>query len=259
MAFVAFNSFQRMASNKKRAAAGGGGGGPPAVINYNFQTTNNIINPGTNDIYLYNGANIRTFGSYRILDVSNSANVAYAGKTPSTWTGSKALINSPLQTYSGLNLTSASYTVTSWVYIMSYVATSGNNYNITIDNSTGFQILFGVYSVSSSTTCGGWFVQQNAGQYVTSGTTPTLNTWTFLSLTFTNNSVIATVTPTGGTYPGVTLNIPNAWTLVNPLYIGLGVGYESNVFSKQYYANWRLYAPSLTSTQIGSIFSAGIE
>ena len=42
MAFVAFNSFQRMASNKKRAAAGGGGGGPPAVINYKFKTKKNF-------------------------------------------------------------------------------------------------------------------------------------------------------------------------------------------------------------------------
>ena len=37
MAFVAFNSFQRMAASKKRAAAGGGGGGGLPTLFYPFQ------------------------------------------------------------------------------------------------------------------------------------------------------------------------------------------------------------------------------
>jgi hypothetical protein len=144
---------------------------------------------------------------------------------------------------------------------MSYVSgQGGNNYSITINNTTGFQVVFGVYSVSSSTVCGGWFAQQNAGQYSTSGTKPTLNAWTFLSLTVSNNSVIATATQFGGTYPGVNISVSNVWTLVDPLYICLGFGSSDGLpYAKQYYADWRLYAPSLTSTQIGSIFSAGIQ
>jgi len=243
--------------------------GKTATIAYSFRpqyVTSNVVSnaatPGTDNLYLYNTAACTTIGNYYVLDLSNGANVTYASKTSSTYTGNKAMINSPsTSVHSAITSFTGSsvFTITTWVYITAFFdwTVTTNNYSIVVATNPGYKFIQGIYSISSATaSSGGWF-NQNTATSSTSTTLPAFNTWQFLTVTQDGTNYRSTFTPLGGTFLSLVKSTAyQAWT--GSMCLGLGCANESGFpFMKQYYADWRMYNSVLTDADLAGIFAAG--
>ena len=259
MAFVAFNSFQRMAATKPLKTYAAQVFIPPPILQYKFDTGDQV---GLN---LYNWAT----GQY---DASLTATglISTSGPTPSTGTGC-------------LNLSAGTnYVTINTTMLATPLASSGFSTNGWYPLTTqGYSFTFWAYTTAGWTGSGftwisganDWYIAVKPGDRVSFGqsnyngypaTTPADGSWAFYALVFPINSVTLNNKPilwqNGVSYLitpqiGVTGSLTPSGYYGNKFYIGYsgGASYIGSGIFKGYMDDFRMYNIALTDQQVSNI------
>ena len=222
---------------------------PTPIIQYIFNSaytttvsSNTYLQNRASSIYDLNlqTATLTTKNTFKCVDVTSN----YA-MVDSAVTGNATSIVGSSSTYPAV-------TITMWIYETSTQAQAGIfNWNLTSDNTKciEFQVSAGnIYC---------WF---NTGGLWKKFGAVTLNTWTFIAMTFDGANAALYMNNTTG--ESGTTGVTNANFLNinrNCIWLGREIYYPGDAEFAGCMADFRMYGSALSATQISAIYSSGIS